>query len=101
MKYFVGIFLSDDNSTITGFLACDVDKKKLYNGGCIIKDHHNIVDNPKQQFTHFKNYNKNISFELNDENLFQQVINIDYGNICHKKINEALSDLNFIMEHLI
>jgi hypothetical protein len=101
MKYFVSICLNNDNFRITGFLACDVDKKKLYNGGCIIKDHHNRVDNPEQHFTLFKSYNNNINFEFNDENLFQQVINIDYRTICHKKINEALSDLNFIMEYML
>lgn len=101
MKYFVSICLNDDKNRITGFLVCDVAKKKLYNGGCIIKDHHNIVDNPEQHLVLFKTYDNNICFEFNDENLFQQVINIHYGNICHKKLNEALSDLNFIMEYML
>ena len=101
MKYFVIINLNDDNTRIIGFLACDVNEKKLYNGGCFIKDHHNRVDNPKQHFILFKTYNNNICFEFNDQNLFQQVINIHYGTICYKKINEALSDLNFIMEYML
>jgi hypothetical protein len=101
MKYFVNICLNDDKNRITGFLVCDVAKKKLYNGGFFIKDHYNKVDNPEQHFILFKTYNNNICFEFNDENLFHQVINIHYGNICHKKLKEVLSDLNFIMEYML